>query len=776
MTGNRNHGRQIHGRRYRVTGLVQGVGFRPTVWRLARERGLTGHVLNDAAGVELDIFGSMEALDRFDAQLSAQAPPLARIDKVTWQPIAADAAPHDFVIRPSRHGAVTTGVVPDAALCPACRDEIFSDGERRKNYAFANCTDCGPRLSIVRAIPYDRANTSMAAFSMCPACLREYGDPEDRRFHAEPIACPDCGPRLWFEGSEGSEGEDGDPLETAADWLRRGAIVAIKGIGGFHLACDATNAAAITRLRSRKHRPTRPLAVMVRDLKMAGALAELDAREQALMASPAAPILLARSRADTPLAATIAPGQTRVGVMLAYSPLHVLLMEKIGRPLVMTSANRSGAPLATGNDAARSRLSGIADGFLMHDREIVNRLDDSVVRADRHAVQIIRRARGFAPAPITVEVPFAKRILAMGGEMKSAFCLATGRQAIVSQHIGDLEDADTFADYRKKIELYLRLFDFHPDAIAVDCHPDYLSTQHGRRLGAAHGIPVIPVQHHHAHLASCLSENGLAPDHNILAVVLDGLGLGTDGPFWGGEILLGNCRRFVRLAHFAPVAMPGGNAASREPWRNLVAHMWAAFGRSGIARLPQSGALPAIDPARLRIAGQMTARGINAPPASSAGRLFDAVAAALGIFAERQDYEGQAAMALEALAASRVADVTPYPVDLAERGDVTVMSWKSLWTALLDDVVAGRDTAEIAARFHGGLIAALARETVKLAGEHGIRQVALTGGVMNNAIVSDGLADALVAAGLTPVLHRQLPANDGGLALGQAAIAACAVL
>lgn len=761
------------GRRYRISGLVQGVGFRPTVWRLAWQCGLTGHVLNDAAGVEIEAFGSAEALARFEALIVGEAPPLSRIDKIVAEDITPDLSVADFSIHDSKAGSISTGIVPDAATCLACLEDVLSKDNRRHGYAFANCTHCGPRLSIVRGIPYDRANTSMSVFPMCDDCRTEYEDPADRRFHAQPNACPVCGPRVWFEDADGGIVKE-NALKVVAEWFRDGKIIAIKGIGGFHLACDATSETAVSTLRLRKRRAAKPLAVMVRDMEIAHSLAAISEKEAFFMTSSTAPVVLVVAKPESSLASSIAPGQARIGMMLPYSPLHALLMAKLDFPLVMTSGNRSSEPQATDNDDARKRLSDIADGWLMHDREIVNRLDDSVIRGDKSAVQIIRRARGFAPEPLLTHEGASshKRILAMGGELKSTFCLLENGRATLSQHIGDLEEATAFADYRRNLDLYRRLFDFTPDAIAVDQHPDYLSTQYGRELGKALGIPVVPVQHHHAHFAACLAENGLPPDEKALGLVLDGLGLGYDGTIWGAEILLGDCRGFQRLAHFHPVAMPGGAAASREPWRNLVAHLRAAFGPNWHEHASTKGLLQNIDPAKIDIANQMIERGVNSPLASSAGRLFDALAAALGICPARQDFEGQTGMELEALALPNLHHATPYPSERQIVDGRAVLSWQPLWQSVLEDISAGMERGVISARFHLGLVRALIDTLLPLAGQTGVKRVALSGGVINNSILFDGLCEGLADAGLTPVVHRKLPANDGGISLGQAVIAA----
>ncbi len=756
-----------------MRGLVQGVGFRPHVWRLANEAGLAGHVRNDGGGVEIEAWGAPIALDGFVARIGSDAPPLARIDALEQEPLAGSPPQGEFAIAPSAGGTVATGIVPDAATCPDCLAEIRDPGNRRFGYAFTNCTHCGPRLSIVEAIPYDRANTSMRAFAMCADCAHEYCDPADRRFHAQPNACPACGPRLWLEDEGGAIACD-DPVAETARRLRAGAIVAIKGIGGFHLACDAANAVAVDELRRRKRRAAKPFAVMARTVEDIRRHCAVSADEEAHLRAPAAPIVLLENTGAA-LAPGVAPGQGRTGFMLPYSPLHHLLMAALDGPIVLTSGNMSDEPQVTDNDEARTRLSGIADFRLMHDRAIVNRLDDSVARIDTCGPQIIRRARGMAPEPLLLDASFtdAPRVLAMGSELKSTLCLLRGGEAIVSQHLGDLEDAAIHVDYRRTLNLYRSLFDFEPDVIAVDCHPDYLSTRLGKALAAETGARLVEVQHHHAHLASCLAENRVAPgDDRTVGIILDGLGLGTDGTVWGGEILVGGYAGFERAAHFLPVALPGGAQAMREPWRNTVAHLEAAFGgdwRDGLAGTPLEIGLTERPVATLE---KMIASGLNSPLSSSAGRLFDAMAAAIGVCADRQHYEGQAAMEMEALAQPFLPEAEAYPLMVSQGDGVRVLSWRPMWEALLRDLRHGMEPGLIAAHFHLALIDGLARVAAETAHETGTLRVALAGGAMQNAILRDGLHRQLSEQGFDVAIQTRMPSNDGGLSLGQAVIAA----
>ncbi len=764
---------------FRVRGLVQGVGFRPHVWRLAHELGLTGEVLNDGEGVLISAYGDPAALAGFRERLSREAPPLSRIDVIEESVLAGTPPGTDFVIVESRPGRVRTGIVPDAATCPQCLADIRDPGNRRYRYPFANCTHCGPRLSIVRAIPYDRANTSMAAFPMCPACAAEYADPADRRFHAQPNACPACGPGLWLEGPAGelAEGEtvEGDPIERARALILDGAIVAVKGIGGFHLACDAADGDAVERLRARKHRYAKPFALMARDLATVAEYADLSDAEAGMLASAAAPIVVLETRRDrTQLPAAVAPGRRSLGFMLPYTPLHHLLMDGLDRPVVLTSGNRSDEPQAIGNDEARERLGPIADWWLMHDRDIVNRLDDSVVRVMAGAPTVLRGGRGLAPATFPLPAGFAGAAtgLGMGGELKATFCLLKEGEAILSQHIGDLEEASVHADYRRNLELYRQIFDFDPAVVAVDMHPDYLSAQWGRNLVENEGLRLEEVQHHHAHIASCMAEHGLDLDHPpVLGIVLDGLGHGADGTVWGGEFLLADYRGFDRLAHFMPAPLIGGTKAMKQPWRNAYAFLDTCLGWQEVledhAELPIVALVRTKSPAILR---RMIEQGLNTPMAVSAGRLFDAAAAILGICPDSIAYEGQAAIEMEALAA--VADDHRGYGHAIRQGVPAVIDWTPLWREMLADLSGGTPRQTVAARFHNGVAAAVAGMAKALAAGCDFEKIVLSGGVFQNRLLLEGVAARLRSAGLQVLIHRQVPPNDGGIALGQAVIAA----
>jgi len=770
-----------HGISLRVRGLVQGVGFRPTVWRLANRLGIMGEVLNDGEGVLIHAWGPASALHEFELALSAEAPPLARVDSVECTPLQARFEGAGFQIVQSQRGTVRTGIVADAATCPACLADIRDRSNRRYRYPFTNCTHCGPRLSIVRAIPYDRATTSMAKFPMCAACLTEYRDPADRRFHAQPNACPDCGPKVWLEGLGGVL-EDAsayrDAIAAAAALIAAGEIVAIKGIGGFHLACDACNADAVVRLRRRKARYGKPFALMARGLDIIADYAELGEAERASLSSVAAPIVILKSKLcpAAPLAPGIAPGQATLGFMLPYTPLHHLLIENLAQPIVLTSGNRSDEPQCIDNAEARERLGQIADYFLMHDRDIVNRLDDSVARVAAGKPRLLRRARGYAPTPLRLPLGFegAPAVLAMGGELKSTFCLLKDGQAIVSQHMGDLEEAATHSDYRRNLELYQNLFRFEPQALAVDAHPDYISTKWGLALAEEAGLPATSVQHHHAHIAAALGECGVpvstAP---VIGIALDGLGLSEDAELWGGEFLLADYRSYRRLGHFVPVPLIGGSKAMREPWRNALAHFQTFLGWEAVRRgYPNLEPIQRLERKPLETCLRMMERGINSPPSSSAGRLFDAAAAALGLCFDAALYEGQAAIELEALAEGAMERACEGYGAALLTGDPLRLGWAPLWTGILQDLAAGTDRAIIAARFHLGLIETVSATARALARAHGCETAVLTGGVFQNKILLQGVSKRLAELDIKAIAPAVFPANDGGISLGQALIAA----
>ena len=766
------------GCRLRIRGQVQGVGFRPAVWHVANKLGLSGDVRNDGEGVLVRLYGTRSALQDFVPALQAASPPLARIDRIETSALPF-AAREGFEIIASGGGPAITPVTPDAATCPHCLAEIRDPANRRYRYPFTNCTHCGPRLSIVHAIPYDRRHTSMAGFELCEHCAREYGSPADRRFHAQPNACPACGPAAWLQDQHGRH--RGDAIGEAARRLNRGQIIALKGIGGFHLLCDARHAEAVQRLRTRKQRPAKPFALMARDIEQLRDYALADAAETELLLSPAAPVVLLPARSDRSLPESIAPGQNKLGFMLPYSPLHHLLLDAVAGPLVATSGNIGGLPPCTDNEQALQQLARVADAFVLHDRNIVNRVDDSVARRVAGQTRLVRRARGYAPAPIALPAGFAAapQLLALGSELKNTFCLLQEGQAILSQHMGDLENLQTYDDYLHNLTLYRQLYQHRPAALAIDLHPDYLSSKLGRQMAWEQNLPVLEIQHHHAHLASCLAENHWPLDAGpVMGIVLDGIGMGDDGTLWGGEILLAGYRGYRRLAHLTPLPLPGGMQAMRQPWRNLLVQLRHAFGddwkaaATPLSRLLNDHPVAAIE--------SMLERDLNSPLASSSGRLFDAVAAALAICHDHISYEGQAAIELEALtdiAHCREQQAQAYRLAVHHvEQDRRIIDPASLWPALLTDIDAGADPGTISARFHAGLAGSFAEAAIVLARCCEVQHVALSGGVLQNSLLSTLLQETLQQAGLKVFTHQTVPANDGGLALGQAAIAAAQIM
>jgi hydrogenase maturation protein HypF len=759
----------------RVEGIVQGVGFRPAVWRLAHHYGICGWVRNDAGGVLIEIWGNAAQRDSFVDSLQREKPPLARIDSLTRCYVVRDEAqPADFRIIVSEAGDARTGVAPDASTCPACLAETLDPNNRRFGYAFTNCTHCGPRLSIVRAIPYDRPNTSMARFSLCAQCQREYDDPSDRRFHAQPTACPVCGPRLWLEKVAENLVETTDPIAATAELLQRGQIVAIKGLGSFHLACDASNASAVARLRVRKQRYKKAFALMARSADTIRPYALVSAEEQALLESSAAPIVLLSAKSSK-LPAEIAPGQHRIGFMLPYTPLHHLLLRRLDSPIVLTSGNRSDEPPCTENDEAKTRLGSIADAFLMHDRDIVNRLDDSVVHFVDGRPRMLRRARGYAPEPLLLPKGFecSPQVLAMGAELKNSFCLIKDGKAILSQHMGDLEDSPTRRDYQHHLNLYCKLFTHTPTVIAVDCHPDYVSTQLGKAMAKETAIPCLQVQHHHAHIATCLAEHGHTIDTpKVVGIALDGLGYGDDGQLWGGEFLIADYLSYKRVGSFTPVAMPGSFKCIKEPWRNAYAHLNAGLGWAEVVRRYASLAcVRYLQSKPLTLMEQMISQRINSPRASSCGRLFDAAATLLGIGANQVSYEGQAACELEAMACG-VEHAEPYRYRIVSIGELQVIEWQLLWNDMLDDLLRGTQSRIIAARFHAGVASATAELALELCQRHRLNTVVLGGGSFQNRRLAEETSKRLRLTGVAVMAPEKVPTNDGGIALGQAVVAA----
>jgi len=774
--------------RIRIRGLVQGVGFRPMVWRVARTAGVRGNVINDGEGVLINAWGSNPALDELCAGIISQCPPLARIDAIEREKSDSPAPVETtFEIQVSQATAIHTGIIADAATCSACQAEIFDPADRRSRYPFTNCTHCGPRLSIVKGIPYDRANTSMAHFIQCPQCQAEYEDPADRRFHAQPNACPRCGPGVWLEDAAGqvltpADHQEEDAVSLAALMLARGHIVAIKGIGGFHLACDASNPSAVTTLRRRKQRDDKPFALMADTIEQIQRFVHLTKTETRLLNSAAAPVVLAERKAGgAVLAEQVAPRQQMLGFMLPYSPLHHLLLSdwqrhRPDRPLVMTSGNRSDEPQCTDNADAGQRLHEIADYWLLHDREIVNRVDDSVVRVDAGRVRMLRRARGYAPTPIALPAGFedAPPLVALGAELKNTFCLVRDGQAIMSQHLGDLEDARTSDAWEQSLALYRALYEHQPQTVVVDLHPDYRCTRFGRDWADRDELELHEIQHHHAHIAAVMADHARPREAGpVLGIALDGLGMGTDGTLWGGEFLHADYDDFERVAHLPPVPLPGGTRALLEPWRNTWAHLHTQVGWDQVSeRWPTLEMTGWLQQRPLQTLEQMVQRGINSPLSSSCGRLFDAVAGALGLYREGISYEGQAAIELENLARGAIEELAAYPFPL-QNGVIQVAP---MWIALLDDLSAGVTEERIAARFHNGLAAGLCACAGQLCERLQLDTVALSGGVFQNRTLFVAVHRCLEDRQLQVLSHSQVPSNDGGIALGQALVAAARIL
>ncbi len=747
----------------RLEGIVQGVGFRPFVHRLAGELGLAGFAGNDTRGVFVEVEGEPGTLARFREALESQAPPLSLIERVTTSAMPPTGEV-GFAIRASVDGSERRALVsPDSATCADCLHEMDDPTDRRHGYPFTNCTNCGPRFTIIHDVPYDRPNTTMAGFALCANCTREYHDPDDRRYHAQPVCCPACGPRLALVDPRGSDtgGTPAtSPLAAAAAALLDGTVVAVKGLGGYHLAASATDERAVAALRARKHREDKPFALMVSGVDQARRLCAVGAAEAELLSAPRRPIVLLTRRAGAPVAASVAPGNRELGVMLPYTPLHELLLRETGEPIVLTSGNVSDEPIAYRDGDARERLAGIADFFLVHDRDIHMRTDDSVTRAFRGYELPVRRSRGYVPHPVALPDALPRPVLACGAELKNTFCLARGTHAFVSHHIGDLENYETLRSFTEGIEHFTRLFDISPDVVAHDLHPEYLSTKYALDLD---GPDLVGVQHHHAHVASCLADNGETGP--AIGVAFDGLGYGSDGTLWGGEFLITDLSGFERAAFLDPVPMPGGAAAVREPWRMAAAYLDAACGGA-----PPGGlAVARRNAARWEHVLAAARGGVNAPLTSSAGRLFDAVAALLDV-RDTITYEGQAAIELEQRA--EVAERGTYAAGVVtdDAGTLRLRS-VDLICACLEDLAGGVEPSTIAARFHNGLAAAAVRICGLVQERTGHTDVALSGGVFQNQLLLELVVAGLAEQGFRVLVHRQVPPNDGGISLGQAAVA-----
>jgi hydrogenase maturation protein HypF len=777
-------GSTIERRRIAIQGIVQGVGFRPFVYAQALHRGLVGFVLNNSSGVTIEVEGTSEALDGFQRALHEEAPPLARIDSLVAETVPP-CYENAFIIAHSQAGAERHALIaPDTATCDDCLRELFDPGDRRYHYPFINCTNCGPRFTIVQDVPYDRDKTTMRIFPMCPACQAEYDDPLNRRFHAQPNACPVCGPQVrlldWAESTsnKASTLSNADPIVTAAQQLAAGAILAIKGLGGYHLACDALNVETVQRMRQRKHREAKPFALMVPDLETAHRLCQVNDAEAALLQSRRRPIVLLSRRPGCPVAPGVAPDYNTLGVMLPYTPLHHLLLHAFAEAtepgrlpvLVMTSGNLSDEPIAYQDDDARQRLSSIAEGMLAHNRDIHMRCDDTVVRISAGGEQIVRRSRGYVPEPISLPSEFPVPLLACGGHLKNTFCLGKRRQVFVSHHIGDLENLETLTSFREGIEHFQRLFDIYPKAVAYDLHPEYLATKYA----LDRDIPQkIGVQHHHAHIASVLAEHGLQGP--VIGVAADGSGYGTDGAVWGCEMMIADLLGFERLAHLTYVPLPGGEQAVRQPWRMAAVYLAQAYG-DALWEL-DIPFVRELDRSKWHVLAQMIARGINSLPTSSLGRLFDAVAALIGLCSEVL-YEGQAAIELEMLAQQQEqgmhkgqSGIYPFTIRMKEHMPTT-LDVAPMFRAIVSNMQEGVPASQIASRFHRSITELLATVCFGAREQTGLNVVALSGGVFQNRLLLEQLVTRLEEMAFQVYVNRRVPPNDGGISLGQLAVAA----
>lgn len=751
------------------------MGFRPFVYRLAAACGIAGFVENRADGVRIHAEGANSALRAFRARLVSEAPPAARIARITARAVRPEGI-LGFVIAPSRPvGQPLSSIPPDIATCPACAAELADPGDRRYGYPFINCTNCGPRFTIVSRLPYDRANTSMATYPLCPDCRREYEDPADRRFHAEPVACPACGPSLALADADGRPIAAASPVASAAAALAAGGIVALRGLGGFQLACDASNEAAVRELRLRKRREEKPFAVMVAGLPDAREIARLSAADEAILSAPSAPVLLCVRKQQAPVAPSVSPGLSRIGLFLPYTPLHRLLLSAVSRPLVMTSGNRTDEPIAIGNEEAIARLAGLADLFLLHDRDVLRRADDSVVASVGGKPYPVRRARGFVPAPVRLAprhaAAFRKAmrggaVAGLGGEMKSTFCLLDGNEAVLSQHLGDLSDIGTREFYRDEFAFFRRFLGVEVAVTCADLHPGYYTTG---LAGAAGGSETFGLQHHEAHLYSLIAESGFSG--KAVGVAFDGTGYGEDGSIRGGEFYAIDGFSMRRVASLAPFPLQGGDAAVRAPWKSALSILLATLPR-GEAEDIARRLLPEISPEAVALTAEATTKGVNTVACSSAGRLFDAASALCGLGAA-SSFEGQAAMRLEGVAATIRSDGGgSYPFTVRPEGSLLAVCWKDAVAGLIADRDRRVDPATIARRFHETVAAMILDVASRLAAETGARHVLLSGGVFQNLLLLRLLRAGLRARRLVPVIHRQVPCNDGGLSLGQAFYAA----
>lgn len=760
----------MHNRiRIQIAGTVQGVGFRPFVYNLANKYNLKGFCLNDSRGVLIEVQG--ELIDRFIEEIKTSPPPLSRIEGLTSQMLAGSELYKDFSIRESvSHEGNFTFVSPDIATCQDCLKELFDPMDRRYHYPFANCTNCGPRYSITKNIPYDRSNTTMAHFTMCEVCESEYYDPANRRFHAQPNACPVCGPQLMLLNNEGLTVQTQDPISTVCTLLHDGKIVAVKGLGGYHLACDALNSKSVSLLRKRKYREDKPFAVMMESIETVNKFCFVNVKEETLLLSIQRPIVLLRKKSDCAIPHNIAPDNLYLGVMLPYTPLHHLIIKESGLPLVMTSGNVSDEPIAYKDTEALERLKGIADYFLVHNREIFMRCDDSVLKLIEDEEMIIRRSRGYAPFPLRLQYTFSKPILACGAFLKNTFCLARGNHAFLSHHIGDLENTETLHSYEIAIEHYKRLFSIEPEVIAYDLHPEYISTKYA--LVQRDDMFKIGVQHHHAHIVSCMAENGI--HHKMIGVAFDGLGYGDDGNFWGGEFFIADLSGYQRAGHLDYVPMPGGEQAIKEPWRMAISYLYHMYGNDiHMLRLFNTTNFIEEKNDKLEILIKMLSRKINSPLTSSMGRLFDGVASLLDL-QHSVNYEGQAAVKLESIADER--ETGHYPFDIntnagAHSNMPIIIQWQPVIKHIIEDMQHRIASSIISARFHNSIVEMVVPVCTMLRDSKGINDVVLSGGVFQNNFLLRYLVKKLKLQGFTVYSHKKVPCNDGGLSLGQAVIA-----
>jgi hydrogenase maturation protein HypF len=750
--------------RISVRGVVQGVGFRPFVYQMATRHNLRGWVCNTSEDVKIEVEGNTGDIDRFVLSLREQSPPLSHIEGIA----VTAGTPEHYDKFEIRHSVAEAGkyqlVSPDIATCPDCLREIFDTRNRRYRYPFTNCTNCGPRFTIITDIPYDRPNTTMQKFRMCPSCQKEYENPLDRRFHAQPNACPTCGPKLELVDTQGKPVICEDVLLRTGQLLKEGKIMAIKGLGGFLLACDATNREAINILRRRKNRPAKPLAVMVASLTAISQNCYVNQTESELLASPANPIVLLSWKPRSTICPEVAPGLKHLGMMLPYTPLHHILLRETGLPLVMTSGNLSEEPIAKDNDEAIRRLTGIADYFLMHNRDIYARYDDSVTIVERSKPMLVRRARGYAPYPIKLKFT-GKPVLACGAEEKNTFCLTRDNYAFVSQHIGDMENMETLEHFKSTIALYQKLFRIQPEIIACDLHPEYLPTKYAKELAEANPeLKLVPVQHHHAHIAACMADNGL--EKPVIGVSFDGTGYGTDGKIWGGEFLVSDYRQFARAAQLEYLPLPGGALAIKKPYRTAIGYL-LALGIPPYKWLPY---FKQVAEAEINIIQSQIDKGLNSPLTSSCGRLFDAVAALAGIRG-KIEYDAQAAIELEMFAADAEEETASYPVVSIQQNDSLLIKLAPVFTAILADLNNKVTPSVIAARFHNTVARMILETCQKISSGTGLTQVALSGGVFQNRLLSRKTVNLLESNGFEVFTHNQVPCNDGGISLGQAVIA-----